>query len=45
MRFSPEQKFRLAVTNIINPFNLGTIVGNAGISVAWNSHSPYGPGF
>ncbi|MFZ0339492.1 MAG: hypothetical protein WAL45_15760 [Terracidiphilus sp.] len=44
MRFSPEQKFRLAVTNIINPFNLGTIVGNAGISVAWNSHSPYGPG-
>jgi hypothetical protein len=44
MRFSPEQKFRLAVTNIINPFNLGTIVGEAGISVAANSHSPYGPG-
>ena len=44
MRFSPEQKFRLAVTNIINPFNLGTIVGEAAISVAWNSHSPYGPG-
>ena len=44
MRFSPEQKLRLALTNIINPFNLGTIAGNAGISVAWNSHSPYGPG-
>ena len=44
MRFSPEQKFRLAVTNIINPFNLGTIVGEAGIEVAANSHSPYGPG-
>jgi hypothetical protein len=44
MRFSPEQKFRLAVTNIINPFNLGTIVGEAGISVAANSHTPYGPG-
>jgi len=44
MRFSTEQKFRLAVTNIINPFNLGTIVGEAGISVAANSHSPYGPG-
>ena len=45
MRFSPEQKFRLAVTNIINPFNLGTIVGEAGIEVAANSHTPYGPGF
>jgi hypothetical protein len=44
MRFSSEQKFRLALTNIINPFNLGTIVGEAGISVAANSHSPYGPG-
>ena len=44
MRFSPEQKLRLALTNIINPFNLGTIVGEAGISVAANSHSPYGPG-
>ena len=44
MRFSPEQKLRLALTNVINPFNLGTIVGEAGISVAANSHSPYGPG-
>jgi len=44
MRFSPEQKLRLAVTNIINPFNLGTIVGEAGIEVAANSHTPYGPG-
>jgi hypothetical protein len=40
MRFSPEQKFRLAVTNIVNPFNLGTIVGEAGIEVAANSHTP-----
>jgi hypothetical protein len=44
MRFSPEQKLRLALTNLINPFNIGTIVGEAGISVAANSHSPYGPG-
>ena len=44
MRFSPEQKLRLALNNIINPYNLGTIVGEAGISVAANSHSPYGPG-
>jgi hypothetical protein len=45
MRFSPEQKLRLALTNLINPFNLGTIVGEAGIEVAANSHSAYGPGF
>ena len=44
MRFSPEQKFRLSVTNIINPFNLGTIVGEAGFEVGVNSHTPYGPG-
>ena len=44
MRFSPEQKLRLAASNIINPFNLATIVGEAGIEVAANSHSPYGPG-
>jgi hypothetical protein len=45
MRFSPEQKLRLAATNVINPFNLATIVGEAGIEIAANSHSPYGPGF
>ncbi len=44
MRFSTEQKFRLAVTNIVNPFNLVTIVGEAGFEVAVNSHTPYGPG-
>jgi hypothetical protein len=45
MRFSPAQKLRLALDNLINPFNLGTIVGEAGIEVAANSHTPYGPGF
>jgi hypothetical protein len=45
MRFSPEQKLRLALNNLINPFNLGTIVGEAGIEVAANSHTAYGPGF
>ena len=45
MRFSPEQKLRLALNNLINPFNFATIFGEAGISVAANSHSPYGPGF
>lgn len=45
VRFSPEQKLRLALDNLINPFNLGTIVGEAGIEIAANSHTPYGPGF
>lgn len=45
MRFSPEQKLRLALNNLINPYNLATIAGEAGISVAANAHSPYGPGF
>ena len=45
MRFSPQQKFRLALNNLINPYNLGTIVGEAGFSIAINAHTPYGPGF
>jgi hypothetical protein len=45
MPFSPVQKLRLAADNLTNPFNLLTIVGEAGISVAANSHSAYGPGF
>ncbi len=44
MRFSPEQKLRLAAINLINPFNLATVVGEAGFEVMINSHSPYGPG-
>lgn len=45
MPFSPVQKLRLAADNLINPFNLLTIAGVAGFSVAIDSHSPYGPGF
>jgi hypothetical protein len=45
VRFSPEQKLRLALDNLINPWNLATIFGEASIEVAANSHSPYGPGF
>jgi len=45
VRFSPAQKLRLALDNLINPFNLGTIFGEAGIEIAANSHTPYGPGF
>ena len=44
VRFSPQQKLRLALDNLINPFNLATIFGEAGIEIAANSHTPYGPG-
>ncbi len=42
---TPDQKAYLAVHNLIDPFNLLTIMGEAGISVAANPHSGYGPGF
>jgi len=45
VRFSPEKKLRLALDNLINPFNLATIFGEAGIEIAANSHTLYGPGF
>jgi hypothetical protein len=45
VRFSPEQKLRLALDNLINPFNLATIFGEAGIEIAANSQTLYGPGF
>jgi hypothetical protein len=41
---SPKEKAWLAMRNLIDPFNGITILGEAGISVAANSHSPYGPG-
>ena len=42
---TPREKGWLATKNLIDPFNIITILGEAGISVAANSHSPYGPGF
>jgi hypothetical protein len=39
-----RQKFRLAARNVVDPFNLLTIAGDAAISVGSDSHSPYGPG-
>jgi hypothetical protein len=42
---TPLQKAHLAARNLIDPFNILTIFGEAGISVAANSHSVYGPGF
>ncbi len=39
-----KEKARLAVKNLLDPFNALTILGEAGISTAANAHSPYGPG-
>jgi hypothetical protein len=44
MPFTPREKAQLAVHNLLDPFNLITILGEAGISVAANPHSSYGPG-
>ena len=39
-----KDKGWLATRNLVDPFNLITIGGEAAISVAADSHSPYGPG-
>jgi hypothetical protein len=41
---TPLEKAHLAVHNVIDPFNLITILGISAISVADDSHSAYGPG-
>lgn len=41
---TPKEKAWLATKNLIDPFNVITILGEAGISVAADSHSAYGPG-
>jgi hypothetical protein len=40
-----RQKSILAVRDVIDPFALIVITGNAGVFVASNAHSAYGPGF
>jgi hypothetical protein len=40
---TPEQKARLALRNLTDIFNLATIVGTAGYTIASNSHTAYGP--
>ncbi len=40
-----KEKARLAAHDVVDPFNLITIAGEAGISVAADPHSGYGPGF
>jgi hypothetical protein len=42
--FTAREKAQLAVHNLLDPFNLLTIGGDAAIAVGANSHSAYGPG-
>jgi hypothetical protein len=41
---TPREKARQAARNVIDPFNMLTILGEAAISVGANPHSQYGPG-
>lgn len=41
---TPVEKARLAARNVIDPFNLVTILGTSAISVGSDAHSAYGPG-
>lgn len=41
---TPADKGWLAARNVVDPFNIITILGEAGISVASNPNSAYGPG-
>ena len=41
---SPRQKGYLAFHDVIDPFNLLTIVANSAVTVAIDSHNAYGPG-
>ncbi|MBT9331662.1 hypothetical protein [Paracidobacterium acidisoli] len=42
---TPWQKLHLAGRDVIDPFNLLTIVGSSALTIATDSSSAYGPGF
>jgi len=42
--YSPAELGRIAIKGVIDPFNLLTIGGTSVLTVATDSHSPYGPG-
>ena len=41
---TPRQKGRLAIRDVIDPFNLATILLTSGFTTAIDSHNEYGPG-
>lgn len=42
---TPRQKGVLAFRDVIDPFNLLTVVGNSAVTIAADSHTAYGPGW
>ncbi len=42
---TPAQKGYLAFRDIVDPFNIITILGSSAITIAIDSHTAYGPGF
>ncbi len=42
---TPAQKGYLAFRDVIDPFNLITILGSSALTIAIDSHTAYGPGF
>lgn len=42
--YTPRQLAKLAARNVVDPFNLLSVLGSAAIVVGSNSHSIYGPG-
>jgi hypothetical protein len=41
---TPREKARLAVRNVLDPFNAITILAQSGITIAADPHTAYGPG-
>jgi hypothetical protein len=41
---TPPEKAWLALRNVVDPFNVITILGDSAIAVGSNAYSPYGPG-
>jgi hypothetical protein len=41
---TPKEKGLLAIRNVLDPFNAITILGNAAVTIGYDSHTPYGPG-
>jgi hypothetical protein len=42
---TPRQKGYLAFRDVVDPFNIITILGSSGLTIAIDSHTAYGPGF
>jgi hypothetical protein len=42
---TPAQKGHLAFRDVVDPFNLITILGSSALTIAIDSHTAYGPGF